>query len=140
MCLDRSDIIRMPYEIKSGHLPRARFVMHRKVLQYIRTLKDSSGRFLWEPGFGGIADAQPSTIAGFPYNLSEYAPSDVATSGAYVCVFGDMSMYHIADASDVRMQRSEHRFVERDETYLAVRRHTDGAPVLDEAFVRLKVK
>ena len=68
--------------------------------------------------------------------MSEYAPNTF-TSALYVGIIGDFSNYWIADAIDLEIQRLVELYAETNQTGIIGRASADGAPVLEEAFVRV---
>lgn len=111
------------------------FMMHDAIVLILRKLKDGNGQYLWEPG---IQAGQPNTILGRPYAMSEYAPNTF-TTGLYVAICGDFSAYWILDSLAVEIQRLEELLTLRNQVGFLGRKETDGMPVLEEAFSRLKL-
>ena len=70
--------------------------------------------------------------------LSEYAPNTF-TTGLYVGLIVAMDHYHIADAEGVIIQRLGELYSLADQTGFIARLETDGTPVLEEAFARVKL-
>jgi HK97 family phage major capsid protein len=70
--------------------------------------------------------------------MSEYAPNTF-TTGLYVGLIGDWSQYWIVDALDLTIQRLVELYAETNQTGFIGRMETDGAPVLAEAFARVKL-
>ena len=54
-------------------------------------------------------------------------------------ILGDFSYYHTADALDFGIQRVSELYAETNQTGFIGRLETDGMPVLEEAFVRVKL-
>ena len=69
---------------------------------------------------------------------SEWAPNTF-TTGEYVGLLGDFSHYWIADALSMQIQRLNELYAETNQVGFIGRLETDGAPVLEEAFVRVKL-
>jgi HK97 family phage major capsid protein len=107
---------------------------HRDSIRQIRKLKATTNEYLWQPS---IQAGEPSTILGRPFFMSEYIPNTF-TTGLYVGFVGDVSFYHIADALSMEVQRLVELYSETNQTGFIGRLETDGMPVLEEAFVRLK--
>lgn len=128
-------LINVKYSLKGQYLARARWIFHRDVLKEIRKMKDGNGQYIWQPGITGGA---PDRILEIPYTLSEYAPSTIA-SGKYVGVLGDFRYYWIVDALDLTIQRLVELYAETNQTGFIARYEGDGMPVLEEAFVRIKM-
>lgn len=128
-------LIGTKYSVKSQYHGKAEWVFHRDAVAQIAKLKDSQNQYIWQPS-KTLAD--PDMLLGRPINISEYAPNTF-TTGLYVGLFGDMSNYWIADSLDMQVQRLAELYAETDETGFIFRSWTDGAPVLGEAFARVKL-
>lgn len=115
--------------MKPQYLSKCRYILHRKTLGEVRKLKDKEDRYL--------LNVKDGTINGIPYILSEYAPSVIAP-GAYFAILGDFSKYWIADALTLELQNLTELFAGKNQMGIIARKETDGAPVLSEAFTRLK--
>ncbi|HEV7520138.1 MAG TPA: phage major capsid protein [Candidatus Angelobacter sp.] len=122
------------YTLKAQYQAKAVWIFHRDGIRQIRKLKDLQNRYLWEPA---ITAGQPDLILGRPFYMSEYCPNTF-TTGLYVGIVGDFSKYVIADALSFSVQRAVELFAATNQTGFFGRAETDGMPVLEEAFVRLK--
>lgn len=123
------------YTLKGQYQANASWVVSREFARRCRKLKDGNGQYLWQPGLVGM----PNTILDRPYFQSEFAPSTF-TANQYVAVVGDFKNgYWIADSLEVEIQRLGELFALRNQVGLLGRKETDGAPVLEECFVRLKL-
>lgn len=136
------DLIDAVHNLKESHARVSVWILHRLVLREIRKLKGTDGHYIWQPDgqIGrGVVEGNPSTIAGRPYVLSEYAPSTV-TAGSYVAVLGNHSYYYIARGPGLQIKSLVERYA--DEFKVGYRAHAmmDAQPVLEEAFTRVKVK
>ncbi len=128
-------LINAKYALKAAYWNRARWLWHRDVLREIRKLKDNNGVYLWQPGLTGD---RPDTILEVPYLVSEFAPNTVI-GNSYVGMLGDFSYYWIVDSLALEVQRLIELYAETNQTGFIGRLETDGMPVLEEAFVRIKV-
>ena len=128
-------LVDVKHSLKAPYLLKARWLFHRDVIAHIRKLKDGNGQYLWQPGLS--ADI-PDRILDLPYISSEYAPNTFE-SAAYVGILGDFSNYWIADALDLQIQRLVELYAETNQIGYIGRFETDGAPVLAEAFTRIKL-
>ena len=128
-------LITAKYKLKGQYHPRARWIWHRDILAAIRKMKDGNGQYIWQPGIQGGA---PDRVLDLPYTLSEYAPKTM-TSGLYVGILGDFNYYWVAEALDMQMQRLVELYAETNQTGFIGRMEVDGMPVLEEAFVRVKM-
>lgn len=121
--------------LKAPYLMKAKWLFHRDAVAAIRKLKDGNGQYLWQPGLSANI---PDRILNTPYIMSEYAPNTFE-SGKYVGIIGDFSNYWIADALDIQIQRLIELYAETNQIGYIGRFETDGAPVLAEAFARIKL-
>jgi len=128
-------LIEAKYSLKGNYWPRSRWLFSREAVKKIRKLKDGNGQYLWAPGLAG---GTPDTILDVPYAVSEYAPATF-TAGLYVGLIGDFSQYWVVDALDLTVQRLVELYAETNETGFIGRAEVDGAPVLAEAFARVKL-
>jgi HK97 family phage major capsid protein len=78
----------MMYEVPTPSMSNGRFYLHRSLLGLIQRLKDSSNRYIWQPGIEGGASG---TIWGMPYSLTEVLPSiNEIEDGDPFLIFGDL--------------------------------------------------
>lgn len=127
-------LILAKYTLKPQYWPKARWLLHRDGVRRIRQLKGSDNNYLWQPGLSG---GQPDQILNSPYDVSEFAPNTF-TTGLYVGMYADFSFYWIVEAMTFQLQRLNELYARTNQTGFIVRAESDGQPVLDEAFVRLK--
>ncbi|HEX9344232.1 MAG TPA: phage major capsid protein [Actinomycetota bacterium] len=134
--LTADGLINAKFSLKAPYMasPSVRWIFHRTAVRNIRKLKDGNGQYLWAAGLGG----KPDTILEVSYAMSEYAPSTF-TTGLYVGIIGDFSFYWIADALNLQIQRLDELYAETNQVGFIGRSETDGMPVLEEAFARVKL-
>lgn len=123
------------YALKGAYWPRAKWLFHRDAVKMLSKLKDAENRYLWQ---SSVQLGQPDMLEGIPLFTSEYAPNTF-TAGLYVGILGDFSFYHTADALDFGIQRLNELYAESNQTGFIGRLESDGMPVLEEAFVRVKL-
>lgn len=123
------------YSLKAGWWRGASWIFHRSVVKVIAKLKDGEGRYLWEDS---IVGGEPSTLLGFPVDMSEYAPSTM-TTGLYVGILGDFSQYWIVDSMTMELQRLSELYAATNQTGIIGRLESDGMPVQETAFARVKL-
>lgn len=128
-------VIEAKFALKAAYWPRARWLFHRTALKGIAKLKDGEGRYMWEPS---VRAGVPDSLFSFPLDISEFAPSTF-TTGQYVGILADWSYYWIADSLEMQMQRLVELYAETNQIGFISRIQTDGMPVLEEAFVRVKL-
>jgi len=128
-------LINAKFALKPQYWKAARWIFHRDAVKQIRKLKDNNGQYLWLPGIKGNLE---NTILDTPFLMSEYAPNTF-TTGLYVGILGDFSFYWIADALNLAVQRLVELYAETNQIGFIGRLESDGMPVLEEAFVRIKL-
>lgn len=130
-------LINAKYALKAAYWPRARWIFHRDAVKQIALLRegDGTGQFLWYPS---VRDGEPDRLLGLPMDVSEYAPNTF-TTGLYAGILGDFSNYWIADSLQLEMQRLVELYAATNQVALIGRMESDGMPVLEEAFVRVKL-
>ncbi len=128
-------LIEAKYTLKAQYQKSAQWLFHRDAVKQIAKLKDGDGQYLWKTGITGT---EPDTLLGRPVNMSEYAPNTF-TSGLYVGLLGDFSQYWIIDSLNFTIQVLLELYAATNQNGYIVRAETDGAPVLEEAFARVKL-
>ena len=125
------------YGIGTGqYQQRASWIFSRAAVKQIRKMKDGHGQYMWLPGMSEVVGA---TILGRPYGMSEYAPSTF-TTGQYVGIVGDFSFYWIVDdIGTLEIQFLDQLYAETNQVGWIGRMESDGMPVLQEAFSRVKL-
>lgn len=123
------------YNQKAQYWAAMRWLFHRDALKQISKIKDGDGQYMWQPS---RQIGQPDTLLALPFMMSEYAPNTF-TTGKYVGIVGDFSWYWIADSLDLQIQRLVELYAESNQTGYITRQETDGMPVLEEAFTRVKL-
>lgn len=121
-------------KLKPQYQAKAKWMFHRDVLKAAMQLKDSQQR----PLYSDLQGSAPATMVGLPYVLSEYSPNTF-TTGLYLAILGDWSWYWIADALDMEIQALVELYAATNQNGYIARAACDGQPVLEEAFVRLKL-
>lgn len=135
MTFTADELINTLFSLKAAYQARSTWLIHRDVVKTVRKLKDGNGQYLWVPGIVGTDNDR---ILGRPYVMSEYAPNTF-TTGLYMACVGDFSFYWIADSWAMEVQRLNELFSLRNQVGMLGRKETDGMPVLEEAFARLKL-
>jgi len=128
-------LINALYSLKGQYQSRATWLFHRDALKQIRKLKDGEGQYLWQ---ASVQAGQPDRLINRPIIMSEYAPNTF-TTGLYVGIVGDFSYYWIVDALDMTIQTLLELYAETNQIGMIGRKETDGLPVLEEAFARVKL-
>jgi len=133
------DILEVIYSIRAVYRRNCRWMLHRHGIKSARKFKDNNGQYLWQMS---LAAGQPDTLAGYPLDESEYFPALPSSVGsaAPVAMFCDWSYYWIVDRVDMSIQRLVEKYAEYDQIGFKLRKRTDGAPVMKDAFAILTQK
>ncbi len=123
------------YALKAQYRGSARWIFHRDGVKKISKLKDGEGQYLWRPG---ITVGEPDILMGLPVDESEFVPT-TWTTGLYVGALCNWSNYWIAELQGVEMQRLIELYAGTSQIGFIGRMYADGAPVLAESFVRVKL-
>ncbi len=128
-----TDVILLTGDLKSGYNPT--YVFNRTTLAFLRTLKSTTGDFLWQPGLNGPV---ANTINGFPYLIAQDQP-DIADN-AFPVAFGDFQRgYTIVDRTGMSVIRDE--FTRKNDAIVefTINRWLYGQVTLPEAIKLLQV-
>lgn len=128
-------LIEAKYSLKAQYMAVAEWLFHRDAVKMLAKLKDGDGQYMWQ---ASRTASEPDMLMGRPVNMSEYAPNTF-TTGLYVGMFADFSKYWIADAMDMQVQVLKELYAETNQTGYIGRLESDGMPVLEEAFARVKL-
>ncbi len=123
------------YALKAQYRRGCRWIFHRDAVKMISKLKDGEGQYLWRPG---VTLGEPDLLLGLPIDESEYVPNTF-TTGLYVGALCNWSNYWIAELQGVELQRLVELYAGTSQIGFIGRAYADGAPVLEESFVRVKL-
>lgn len=85
--IDSDDLIALFYALKAGYRSNATWLMNSATAQYVMSLKDSNGAYIWS--HGDIVSDRPASLLGRPVAVFEELP-DVAADSLSVWV-GDLN-------------------------------------------------
>lgn len=111
--------------------PGSGFMMHQSTANYLRKLKDSQNRYLWEMSLQGPSPAQANAagiagrIVGFPVYINNDMDSALSTNKRLV-LFGDFRSYWINDAGGPLLRRADELRLLTNETVFVAFRRSDG--------------
>lgn len=126
-------IIDLTSEVKKGYLSSSRFLLNKKSLRDIRKLKDSDGRYLWEPS---VKVGAPSTIFGYGYSICPDMPN--VAPGALALAFGDFKRaYTICDRIGTSVMRDP--YTNKPYVHFYTRKRVGGMAVDTESVKFIKV-
>lgn len=116
------EVIDLQHSVDIAYRPRAAFMMHDSVAAYLRKLKDSQNRYLWEIS---ITMGQPDRIFGQPVWINNDMSSTFSTNNRLI-IYGDFSNYVIRDAGGPIFARADElRILNHQVVFLAFQR-SDG--------------
>lgn len=128
------DLIDLAYALKEAYLANSSWLAKRSTVKAFRKLKDSQGRYLWEPGLNGATQA---TILGYPIYEANDMPA-IAGSALSV-VFGDIRQaYQIVDRIGIRVLRDV--YTAKPHVLFYTTKRVGGAVKNFEAYKILRVK
>ena len=123
------------FALKAGYRRRARWLFHRDAVKQVSKIKDADNRYIWQTS---TREGEPERLLGLPYHESEFVPNTF-TTGQYVGILGDFTYYWIADDMQQQIQRLAELYAETNQTGFILRSNGDAMPVLESAFVRVKL-
>jgi HK97 family phage major capsid protein len=137
------DLVNLVASLKPGYTadPSCRWAVSRAFIQKVRKLKLSSTSggddlgYVWSPG---LTNGQPDKILDIGYETSEFVPNTF-TTGLYIAALGAFRYYQIAELDVMTLQRLTELYVASAQVGFIGRRWIDGAPVVEEAFSRLRM-
>ncbi len=126
------------HAVKTAYAANGTWVFNRKTLGILRKLKDTTGQFIWQAGFGNsgsVANGPAATILGAPYVECPDMPDEAAN--AFPIAFGDWKRaYTLVDRVGVTVTRDPLTLANVGQVKIFARRRVGGQVVLGEA-VRL---
>lgn len=128
------DMMNLTGDLKEGYNPI--YVLNRRTLAFLRTLKGGDGHPLWQPGMNGVV---ANTLNGFPYLIANDMP-DIASNSISVA-FGDFTRgYTIVDRTGLAVIRDELTQKKKAIVEFTLQRWNTGQVTLPEAIKLLKTK
>jgi HK97 family phage major capsid protein len=128
-------LINALYSLKSGYQNNATWLFHRDAVKMLRKIKDSQNQYIWQPS---LVAGTPDMLLNRPVRQCENVPNTFSAS-SYVGLVGDFSYYWIVDALDFTILRLNELYAVNDQVGWIGKLSSDGAPVLQEAFARVKL-
>lgn len=129
------ELMDLMYSVENKYRKRSVWLMNDSTVKLIRKLKDTTGRYLWEPS---MKDGQPDMLLGKRLYTSSAMPE--AAANAKVVVFGDFKQYRIMDRRGLYFQRlNEIAATSGQVAFLAYRRY-DAQVIRSDALKYLAMK
>ena len=119
--------------LKKGHLSNAVWMLNKQAVATLRKFKDTTGRPIWTDGIQGT---QPSYLMGIPVIQNDFI-DDKLEKGKYIGFLADLKNYWILDSFGMELQVLYELYSRTNQVGFQAGYWGDGAPVLEEAFVRL---
>ena len=128
------EVISLVYSLKRPYRKNAVFLTNDKALAYLRTLKDLTGQYLWQPS---LKEGEPDRFLGYKIYTSPFFP---APQPGKACVaFGDFSYYNIGDRGTRSFSELKELFAGNGMIGFLAKERVDGKLVLPEAVKLLMV-
>jgi len=127
-------LINAYYGLKTAYAKNAVWVVNRQTIGAVRRLKDSVGRYIWNPG---VQNAAPATILDAPY--VELPDMPAIAANAYPIAFGDFQKgYRIVDRVLISVLRDPFTQAGNGQIKFLARKRVGGAVVQGEAIVKVQ--
>jgi len=129
-------LVNAKFNNKQQYHANASWVGSRDLAKMVTKIKDGTGNYIWQPS---VQAGTPDRLLGAPFYMSEYAPKTF-TTGLYVGVYGDFKHgYMIADSNAIAIQVLSELYAVTNQIGYLVDYFGDGAPIVEEAFSRIKL-
>lgn len=122
-------------KVRAAYRSRGAWIMSTAVMLQALKLKDKNDQYIWRPG---LIAGEPDRLLNQPVIESEFAPA-VFVADAYVAVFGDLSNYWWALLNQIEITVLRELYAAKNQIGYKGLVYADGAPVLAEAFARMKL-
>jgi HK97 family phage major capsid protein len=125
------------YSLKEQYLRSLNlsWIFHRDCVKKLAKLKDADGQYIWQQN---VSASEPDMLLSIPLRMSEYCPNTFS-SAQYVGILGDFSHYWIVDSLNLEIQVLTELYARTNQIDYITRLETDGTPVTQEAFARVKL-
>ncbi len=124
------EMIKLYFSLKPEYREKAVFLMHDETALQLRTLKDTTGNYLW--------NTANDTIFGKPVVASFHMPTVAA--GASPIAFGDLSYYWIVDRQRLTVKCLRELYILAGQIGFSAFERLDGKLVRQDAVKLLQIK
>lgn len=128
------EVLGVVYTVPEQYSSNATWLMHDNTILAVRKLKDSQGRYLWEPA---LAAGQPDRLLGYP--LRRCNAMDQIATGKTVAVFGNLADYYIADRAGISVIRDPYTQAGTGQTRFTITKRMGGTTRLNVGIKTLKM-
>jgi HK97 family phage major capsid protein len=134
--ISAAGIIQIWTDLKTVYAKNATWLLNRASIGQVRSLADSQGRYLWEPG---LADGTPPNLLGSPYvEVPDMPNTPTTATTTYPVIYGNIKRgYLIVDRIAVIVRRLQEKYAETGQVAYLVRKRVGGQVVLPEAIRKL---
>ena len=108
-------------------------MLNKSAIATLRKIKDANNRPIWQEGIQGN---MPSTLLGIPVIQNDFI-EDKLEATKYVGFLGNLKHFWILDSISMELQVLHELYSKTNQVGFQVGYWGDGAPVSEEAFVRL---
>jgi len=122
------ELINLFHSLKRKYRKRATFLMSDDFALAVRKLKDTTGRYMWQPG---LQSGAPDTLLARPVEFSAGMPS--IGSQTTPCLFGDFSYFWIGDRGNRVFQTLVEKYADKGEVGYRGYERVDTALTLAES-------
>lgn len=127
-------LVNLIHAVKTAYARNGSWILNRNSLGKIRLLKDTTGKYLWDPGLNGGA---APTILNAPYVECPDMPDEGAN--AFPIGFGDWKRgYTMVDRVELAITRDPYTIASSGQVKISARKRVGGQVVLGEAMRLLK--
>lgn len=127
------------HNLKSQHIPGARWILNRQTIGAVRLIKDAQNRPLWLPfSEAGLQNNNGPTIVGIPYTEMPDMPA-VAAGTTPICLGNFSKGYLIVDRIAITMMRDPYSQSSRGVVRFLARKRVGGQVILTEAMRKIQV-
>jgi len=130
------DFLKVQSKVRAAYRAKAEWIMGTNTRLAALSLKGTDGQYIWKPS---IIAGSPDMLLGAPVNESEFAPAAM-TGGSYVVAYGQLDKYWLVQVSNILIQILLEKYATEGKNGYLATGYIDGAPVLEAAFARLKLK
>jgi HK97 family phage major capsid protein len=130
-------LIEAKYKItKTSYWPNLEWYFHPDAVKMLAKIKDGEGQYIWR---SSVVEGEPDMLLSFPVNMSEFCPNTF-TASQYVGLLGSLKDgYYIVDSLNMEIQALYELYARTNQVDFISRIETDGQPVKNECFARVKL-
>ncbi|GHA11327.1 peptidase U35 [Devosia pacifica] len=132
--LSADKLITMMYDMPATYRNNGSWLMNGTTLGVVRTLKDTNGAYIWQPG---LQAGQPSTLLGRPVVEAVDMPN--VASGEFPIIYGDFSAYRIVDRLAMSILVDPYTLAKKNMTRIHANRRVGGKVIQAARFRKLKM-